>query len=830
MSYSSDPSSTPPPPPPAPGKPSSGMPLWLPVAAGIAVVAVAAVIVATVAGGGTKSGSTAAASSTSTLAPTTTAGTTTTMSTTTTEAPPAAGGSWTVLVYGLGDNNLEADLLTDLQEMAAVPAADLSFVALADRTPGYSDADLGGIPNWEGAKLLVISPAGFTEEGDLGELNMGDPVVLADFVSRGITDHPADHYALVLWDHGSIVGVGSDQSHQDGLSLPEIAQGIRDGLDAAGVARLDILGFDACLMAAYEVAAAAGPVADYMIASEDVEPISGWDYTAFDLLAAQPDQVTARSLGEEIVRRYIATSASGDPTITLSLVDLSLADDLVAALDDFRIAVTPELATLAPAIGRGRQNAPSFGSSPLPEEDFFMVDIGVFLRNLTDAEAPLGDSAAAALAVFDEMLLANGTGEAATSATGLAIHFPPYLDWYWEGWYLQTAAPVWPDFLEAYYAAGQTIPVDKRPTFAPIDNQASFYFDEYGITVEATFNEGAVDNIVEAVLYLGTVGDDGTVTFVGEDQGFFEGNQAVGFHDLSVLILDDGEDQARAYQDISFSEDLNTLIIDVPLAYYPPPITAGNHQDVTLHLTYNVETEEFTEGFYFQDEFGTIGEFQTDPAGLIVPKMLEWRADGTYEWVYTSDIGLWADLPNLLYRFEQLEPGTQLYAELTVWDYGGNSDYASIEATVPAGESAWASCDNPVVGFQIDYPGDWYLWDAPSPDLDCAYFDIAPLEGLDAEEAFQQAALTVEALSGEALDEARAFFAERAATQETVTVAGVTATVYESPLGEWGFRTYVVPLGPSPADGSLVVARWGAMDQSLIDMVDRVADSLRLTG
>ena len=827
MSYPSDPNVQSPPPPSAG---SSRMPLWLPVAAGIAVVAVVAVVVTMVAGGGSKSDttSTVVAMTTTSEATTTTEGTTTTAGTTTTTvAQPEAGGSWTVLVYGLGDNNLEEDLLNDLQEMAAVPAGNLTFVALVDRTPDYTDAELAGIGNWSGTKLLTVTPGVFTEEADLGELNLGDPAVLTDFIDGGIAAHPADHYALILWDHGSIQGVGSDQSHGDALSVPEIAAAIRGGLDTAGVDRLDIIGFDACLMGAFEVASAMGPVADYMVASEEVEPNTGWDYSAFDHIAAQPDAVTARSLGEEIVRRYVATSGPGDPTVTMSLVDLSLADDLVAALDGFRATVAPEMATFAATIGRGRSAAPYFGASPLPEEDFYMVDIGVFLQSLLEADAPLGDSAAAALAVFDEMVLASDAGEAASEATGMAIHFPPYLEVYWKDWYLAAAAPVWPDFLDAYYAAGAAIPADKRPSFAPIGNQANFYFDEYGLTVEAIFNEGAVDNIVDAVLYTGVVGDDGTITFIGEDQALYEGSQAAGSNDLTVLMLDDGVDQAMAYQDISFSEDLNTFILDVPLAYYPPG--SSEYQDVTLHLTYNVTTEEFTEAFYYLNESGTIGEFQTDPTGLIVPWMLEWRADGTYEWVQTSDVGLWADLPNLLYDFPTLDPGTQIYAELTVWDFGGNSDYASVEASVPTGgESAWASCSNETWGYQVEYPAGWFVWEAPTPDMGCAYFDLASLEGLTVDEAFQQAALTLEAADGTALAEAQAWFSDRAVSQEEAQVAGVTATVYQSALGEWGFRTYLIPLG---TDGTtLILARWGEVDDSLIDMADRVAASLALTG
>ena len=823
MSYPPDPNlPSPPAPPPNAAGSSSRMPLWLPVAAGIAVVAVAALVVATVAGGGNKSDTT----STVVAMTTTTGATTTTEGTTTTAAPPEAGGSWTVLVYGLGDNNLEEDLLDDLQEMAAVPAGNLTFVALADRTPDYTDAALGDIANWDTAKLLSIGPGVFTEEADLGELNLGDPAVLTDFIDRGIAGHLADHYALILWDHGSIQGVGSDQSHGDALSIPEIAAAIRGGLDTAGVDRLDIIGFDACLMGAFEVASAMGPVADYMVASEEVEPNTGWDYSAFDHIAAQPDAVTARTLGEEIVRRYVATSGPADPTVTMSLVDLSLADDLVAALDGFRATVAPEMATFAATIGRGRSAAPYFGASPLPEEDFYMVDIGVFLRSLLEADAPLGESAAAALAVFDEMVVASEAGEAASEATGMAIHFPPYLEVYWKDWYLAAAAPVWPDFLDAYYAAGEAIPADKRPSFAPIGNEASFYFDEYGLTVEATFNEGAVDNIVDAVLYTGMVGEDGTITFIGEDQGLYEGSQAVGSNDLTRLRLYNDQNEAYAYQDISFSEDLNTFILDVPLAYYPPG--SSDYQDVTLHLTYNVTTEEFTEAFYYLNESGTIGEFQTDPTGLIVPWMLEWRADGTYEWVQTTDVGLWADLPNLLYDFPTLDPGTQIYAELTVWDYGGNSDYASVETTVPTGEAEWASCSNGTWGYQAEYPASWFVWEPPTPDLDCAYFDPASMEGLTGEEAYQQAALTLEVYEGTTLDEAQAFFADRAVSQEEVEVAGVVATVYQSALGEWGFRAFFIPLGSDGA--TLILARWGEVDDSLIQMADRVAASLVLTG
>ena len=47
------------------------------------------------------------------------------------------------------------------------------------------------------------------------------------------------------------------------------------------------------------------------------------------------------------------------------------------------------------------------------------------------------------------------------------------------------------------------------------------------------------------------------------------------------------------------------------------------------------------------------------------------------------DVGLFADLSNLQYNFERLDPGTSLLVELSVTDYGGNTDAVSTVVEVP---------------------------------------------------------------------------------------------------------------------------------------------------
>ena len=168
------------------------------------------------------------------------------------DASSAGAGSWTVLTYSIADTDLEPYMMVDVDEMGQVGSSEnLSIVALVDRAADYSSDPVLGLDDWAGGKLLEINEGSATELEDLGDVNTGDPAVLADFITRGIEEYPADNYALIISDHGaSWPGVGGDESSDyDSLSLSEIDDALATGLDAAGVDKLDLLGFDACLMA-----------------------------------------------------------------------------------------------------------------------------------------------------------------------------------------------------------------------------------------------------------------------------------------------------------------------------------------------------------------------------------------------------------------------------------------------------------------------------------------------------------------------------------------------------------------------------------------------------
>ena len=110
--------------------------------------------------------------------------------------------------------------------------------------------------------------------------NFGDSKTLSEFIKFGVERYPADKYGLILWNHGagSVKGVCFDANFgYDGLTLSEIKEALESTKEIIGK-KFEFIGLDACLMATYDMACIIEPYADYMIASQEIEPSSGWDY------------------------------------------------------------------------------------------------------------------------------------------------------------------------------------------------------------------------------------------------------------------------------------------------------------------------------------------------------------------------------------------------------------------------------------------------------------------------------------------------------------------------------------------------------------------------
>ena len=176
--------------------------------------------------------------------------------------PINGGRQWTYMVYLGADNNLSTAGIGDIEEMGQVgSSSQMAIVVQAEFSPYYTQ----GVPNTNTYRLLVQSGGAvdnLNAATDIGDVDMGSRAALTDFIKWATSTYPAQHYALVLWDHGAgwkdrakgansslFRGAIQDETSGSFMSLSDLAGAVRD----AGV-HIDLINFDACLMAMYEVA------------------------------------------------------------------------------------------------------------------------------------------------------------------------------------------------------------------------------------------------------------------------------------------------------------------------------------------------------------------------------------------------------------------------------------------------------------------------------------------------------------------------------------------------------------------------------------------------
>jgi len=598
----------------------------------------------------------------------------------------AAVGSWTVLQYSMSDTDLEPFMMVDVNEMGEVGSNEnLNILAMIDRSPDYGEEPVLDIGDWVGAKVVHVQFGHAEELADLGPTDMGDPATLASFITQGIAAFPAEQYAVIISDHGAAwPGVGPDDSAGSSvLDLAEIQSALATGLADAGVERLDFLGFDACLMATYEVASALAPYADRLVASSEVEPGSGWDYRSLQLLADDP-AATVDDLGVAIVDSFIADNA---PDTTLALLDLTQMPALDEAMAAFTSALIERTDTVAPDVGRTLAVNPGYGRSPDPTQDSYMTDLGTLAATIGIEALDVSDQADEVQRALNDVVVHKGSGDQAPSFSGLSIYFPPSIELFNQAYAYAAPNPSgWIDFLEAYYTAGQGIAPSDVPAF--VNDEPDVSGDATGFTVEGTLDMASVESLSSATISYGIQYDDGSVSYFGDEPATItdDGSGLVsGFYDLTVLHISDGVDTATAYISLSTDDETDGFGLEVPMAYYPPGWVEGDpYEDVTLSIAVDGEGTIIDETYFAVDaETGATGELYAEPEGIVVPQVLLVDADGNSSWDPTSDVGLYADLPNLSYVFEPLEAGTPIVVTLEVTDYGANTAAISTVVDVP---------------------------------------------------------------------------------------------------------------------------------------------------
>ena len=325
----------------------------------------------------------------------------------------------TLMIYMCG-SNLESGFgaaSADILEMTAsgIRGEEVSLLVMTGGSngSGYSNffgAGASGIYEISGGRIRRVWQENTS-------VNMGDPVSLRYLLEFGKIRRPAENYALILWDHGGgpLEGVCWDETHgMDRLSLREVTQ----ALEAAALpGKLSWIGFDACLMSSLEVAGQLAPYAEYMVASQETEPASGWNYA---FLKDLPRDRNGAETGRRIVDAYFENQENSGEILTLSCIDLAAAAETIEAMDPVFASLEKNMTEENfPALSGMRMSSTVFGKAAPDQNEtgFDLVDVRDFVSHLEPTE-----ETGKLLSCLDRMVVWNRTNE--ENAFGLTMYHP----------------------------------------------------------------------------------------------------------------------------------------------------------------------------------------------------------------------------------------------------------------------------------------------------------------------------------------------------------------------------------------------------------------------
>ena len=438
-----------------------------------------------------------------------------------------ASRALTLMVYMCG-SNLESEhgaASADLREMLAADL-DTTAVSVVVMCGGASAWTMNYDP--DAATVMEIGRPPKGAQNGLrplqwadGAMNMGQAQTLSWFVNGCVENYPARGYALILWDHGGgpLEGVCFDETHDmDRLSMDELAAALDETPFGVGE-QLGWIGFDACLMGSLETAHACAPYARYMIASQETEPATGWDYGFLGDITGAED---GAPVGRLLVDRFV-DPAERDMKLTLSCVDLEAVAAVERASEGFFAALGSELTRdTFSAIAIDRQLATGFGRATSTTE-FDLVD----LYDLSERYAGMLPAEAEALqAALEAAVVCSGSN--VPGVHGLSLYSPYYnKDNFSERWlerYEQLG--VLPDYLRYMkrYAGlwlGERLADWSHLDYSALEPDAEALIQP----VELTLTEDQRIHFGSArVVILQATGENGSYVKIGEAEVEPEGN------------------------------------------------------------------------------------------------------------------------------------------------------------------------------------------------------------------------------------------------------------------------------------------------------------------
>ena len=335
---------------------------------------------------------------------------------------------WAIYWYLCGSDleSKHASASKDIDEMLKVKLPENVKVVI----------ETGGAAEWQKHKIkpevltrFVYDHSGLKKIGTEELANMGAQETFSEFLAYCYEYHPAENSMVILWNHGGGVlgGVAYDEIYGlDSLSMKELKHAFSSSFPEVTEPVFDVIGFDACLMANIDTAHIVSPYASYMIASQELEPGNGWNYTGILNAIADNPKISPEELGVSVCDSFMDGCAvhGTEAEATLALIDLSAANKLFEQFSkygDELFAQSLEDEALFASLGRAANSAEGYGGNTKEQGYTNMVDLGGFVKSShlenTETEAEL-------LSALEESIVYQVKGPYRSYGSGLSCYYP----------------------------------------------------------------------------------------------------------------------------------------------------------------------------------------------------------------------------------------------------------------------------------------------------------------------------------------------------------------------------------------------------------------------
>lgn len=378
---------------------------------------------------------------------------------------------WNFIVYMAANNNLFRYALHNFKQLLRIGSTPFMNIIL--QIDEYGETEV--------TRFLIHKNNAIIQEKISNALESisGTQESLFDFIQWAITNYPAKHQAIVLWNHGSGIkdpdiwgrlftnhrdeifllndktglfeinrysfqkllrrGIAFNETHQTYINNQDLRECLdRINTEVLDGEKIDIVLMDACHMAMIEYASKLRSSTRFMVASQEIEPAAGYNYTRL-LEPFLSQTLSANEFVTHAVSSYAQEYHHSFADFTQSAVNLENIEFIEEALS----LLTQNLMTLLETdityaamikkIRKSKNRTTEFFDNDYIDLHHFLTSLKIKIEARDERCIPTQNielidvilqNISTCIELIQESIVANATGFNLPHAHGFSIYFP----------------------------------------------------------------------------------------------------------------------------------------------------------------------------------------------------------------------------------------------------------------------------------------------------------------------------------------------------------------------------------------------------------------------